>query len=141
MRSSPSAALRALDTGKLVNLLAAQEGPAEVIVRGRTPAARAGLPLIALPTTAGSGSEATHFGVVYADKIKYSVASPFMLPDVSVVDPDLTMSVSPRQTAISGMDAFAQAVESYWCSSFDGGLAGRMPGAPSSSRSRTCPAR
>ena len=114
MRSSPSAAVQALDTGKLVNLLAAQEGPAEVIVRGRTPAARAGLPLIALPTTAGSGSEATHFGVVYADKIKYSVASPFMLPDVSVVDPDLTMSVSPRQTAISGMDAFAQAVESSW---------------------------
>ena len=104
----------ALDTGKLINLLAAHEGPAETLVRSRTLAARAGLPLIAVPTTAGSGSEATHFGVVYADRIKHSVASPFMLPNVSVVDPGLTMTVSPRQTAISGMDALAQAVESYW---------------------------
>jgi alcohol dehydrogenase class IV len=104
----------ALDTGKLINLLAAQETPAEAIVRGRTPAARAGLPLIAVPTTAGSGSEATHFAVVYADRIKHSVASPLMLPEVSVVDPDLTISASPRQVAVSGMDAFAQAMESSW---------------------------
>ena len=104
----------ALDMGKLVNLLAMQESSPGQIVRGDAPVVRRGLPLVAVPTTAGSGSEATHFGVVYADRIKYSLASPFLLPDVAVVDPDLTMSASPRQTAVSGMDAFAQAVESYW---------------------------
>lgn len=73
-----------------------------------------GLPVIAIPTTAGSGSEATHFAVVYIGQVKYSVASPSMLPRVAIVDPELTFSLPPDTTAVTGLDAFAQAVESYW---------------------------
>ncbi len=69
---------------------------------------------IAAPTTAGSGSEATSFAVVYKENKKYSLAHPALLPDTVILDPQLTYSLSPYQTAISGMDVLAQAVESYW---------------------------
>ncbi|NOT50161.1 MAG: phosphonoacetaldehyde reductase [Chitinophagaceae bacterium] len=69
---------------------------------------------IAIPTTAGSGSEATHFAVVYRDKKKYSLVHESLLPQLVVLDPVLTYSVSPYQTAVSGMDAFSQAIESFW---------------------------
>ncbi len=72
------------------------------------------LPLVAVPTTAGAGSEATEFAVVYRNGQKHSVDDPALLPDVAVLNPDLTASLSPYQTACSGFDAFAQAVESYW---------------------------
>jgi len=69
---------------------------------------------IAAPTTAGTGSEATHFAVIYRDKSKYSVAHPTLLPDVAIVDPSLTASMPSRLTAITGFDAFSHAIESYW---------------------------
>lgn len=72
------------------------------------------LPMVAVPTTAGAGSEATAFAVLYRDGKKYSVAHGSMLPDVAVLNPKLTESLSPYQTACSGFDAFAQAIESYW---------------------------
>lgn len=73
------------------------------------------LPLfIAVPTTAGSGSEATQFAVVYKDQKKVSWVNEQLLPDVAVLDPELTYSLSPYQTAVSGMDVLAQAVESWW---------------------------
>jgi len=71
-------------------------------------------PLIAIPTTAGSGSQATHFAVVYKEDVKYSVAHKYILPDIAIVDMDLTKSLSKKQTAISGIDALSQAIESYW---------------------------
>jgi len=71
-------------------------------------------PILALPTTAGSGSEATHFAVMYRDGAKYSLASPQLQPAFVVVDPELTSGMPPRQTAISGMDALCQAMESLW---------------------------
>lgn len=69
---------------------------------------------IAVPTTAGSGSEATHFAVIYRDKKKYSLAHPGLSPQLVILDPVLTYSLSSYQTAVSGMDAFSQAVESFW---------------------------
>jgi alcohol dehydrogenase class IV len=75
---------------------------------------RPGLPTISIPTTAGSGAEATHFAVVYVGTVKHSVAHCHMLPTVALVDPDLTYSLPPLITAVTGLDAFAQAVESYW---------------------------
>ena len=51
-------------------------------------------PLIAIPTTAGSGSQATHFAVVYKENVKYSVAHKYILPDIAIVDVDLTKSLS-----------------------------------------------
>jgi len=72
------------------------------------------LPLVAIPTTSGTGSEATHFSVLYRDKVKYSVAEQRMLPDVVILNPRLTYGMTPYQTACTGMDSFAQAIESYW---------------------------
>jgi alcohol dehydrogenase class IV len=77
--------------------------------------ASSGLPFfIAAPTTAGSGSEATHFGVTYDGKKKQSLAGPNLLPALVILDPQLTWSLPAYQTAVSGMDVLAQGIESYW---------------------------
>jgi len=70
--------------------------------------------LIAVPTTAGSGSEATCIAVVYENKKKQSLENNLLLPDTAILDPRLLVSLPPLQTAISGIDAFAQAIESFW---------------------------
>lgn len=72
------------------------------------------LPLIAIPTTSGTGCEATPFAVCYKNKFKYSVAHPDMLPDIAVVYPPFTYRNSPYLTACTGFDALAQATEAYW---------------------------
>lgn len=69
---------------------------------------------IAAPTTAGSGSEATAFAVVYKGKKKFSLVHLSLLPEIVILDPVLTYSLPAYQTAVTGMDAFAQAIESYW---------------------------
>lgn len=73
-----------------------------------------GIPLVAVPTTAGTGSESTQFAVIYRNKKKYSVDHPFLLPDYCFIDPNLTLSLSSYVTAVSGLDCLAQAMESYW---------------------------
>ena len=103
-----------LDMAKMINLFAAQKGaPEDYIVKGVKPEKK-GLPLIAVPTTSGSGSEATHFAVVYVEGKKYSLASPFILPDYTVLDYGLTKDAPLYVRAAAGMDALAQGVESYW---------------------------
>lgn len=72
------------------------------------------IPHIAIPTTSGSGTEATHFAVIYVDGIKHSVSDARLLPEAAIVDHELTHTLPPSQTAVSGMDALCQAVESYW---------------------------
>jgi alcohol dehydrogenase class IV len=69
---------------------------------------------VAIPTTAGSGSEATHFAVIYKSGKKHSLVHADLLPQMVILDPQLTYSLSPFQAAVSGIDAFSQAVESYW---------------------------
>lgn len=72
-------------------------------------------PLIAIPTTAGSGSEATHFIVYYVGKEKQSEGTPHAsLPNYSICDPQFTLELPSDITASTGMDALAQAIESYW---------------------------
>lgn len=70
--------------------------------------------LILVPTTSGTGSEATHFSTVYVDQKKYSVAGDGLRPDTVILDPELSMSASAYQKATSGIDAVAQAIESLW---------------------------
>jgi alcohol dehydrogenase class IV len=72
------------------------------------------IPLVAVPTTAGSGSEATRFAVLYHNGKKCSIDHDAILPDVTIVDPVFTLSASPYLTACTGFDAFAQAIEAYW---------------------------
>ena len=73
-----------------------------------------GLPLVAVPTTFGSGSEATHFAVVYIDNKKYSLAHHYVKPNYSIIDAELCYSLPHHASASCGMDALSQAVESYW---------------------------
>ena len=70
--------------------------------------------LVLVPTTSGSGSEATHFAVVYVGHEKFSIAGPAMLPDRVVLDPELSRSGTAYQRATSGIDAVCQAIESLW---------------------------
>lgn len=104
----------AIDMAKLIGISAAQNAPVHKTLDGSTPIVQAGPPLIAIPTTAGTGSEATHFAVVYIDGQKYSLAHPHILPDYALVDPNLTTSLPPVLTAHTGLDALCQAVESLW---------------------------
>jgi alcohol dehydrogenase len=69
---------------------------------------------ICVPTTAGSGSEATRFAVIYQNNIKASLDAAALLPQAVILDPVLTSALSFHQTAVSGIDALAQAIESYW---------------------------
>ena len=69
------------------------------------------LPLIALPTTAGSGSESTPFAVLYHHARKYSLDHPSLLPDAAIVDCGLMRSAPQRVRAASGLDALCQGIE------------------------------
>lgn len=104
-----------IDIAKSINILTRQNDKAEEYITGRKNIKQKGNNLIAIPTTAGSGSEATSFAVVYIQGQKYSLYHPiFMLPDYAIIDPELTFTCSPTLSSISGMDALTQAVESYW---------------------------
>lgn len=104
----------AIDLGKLIGFIGNQKDAPLDIVTGDKIGSADGLPMIAIPTTAGTGSEATHFAVAYVGTQKYSVAHPSMLPRYAVVDPCLTHSLPASITAATGLDAFCQAIESVW---------------------------
>lgn len=104
----------AIDLAKLIGLFAAHDDPARDLITGQCPIERSGPPMIAIPTTAGTGSEATQFAVAYVDGVKYSVSHPLLLPEFAIVDPTLTHSMPPKVTAASGLDAFCQGIESVW---------------------------
>lgn len=103
-----------LDMGKLLSLfLSIPLGPESWLDGDREPVENI-VPLVAVPTTAGSGSEATHFAVCYRRGVKHSVSHPKLLPKVAVVDPDVLTSAPAYVRAACGMDALCQAIESYW---------------------------
>lgn len=70
--------------------------------------------LLAVPTTAGTGSEATQFATLYIDGVKYSLDDSAIRPKAVILDPELTTALPAKETAESGLDALTQAVESYW---------------------------
>ncbi|MCL6601228.1 MAG: iron-containing alcohol dehydrogenase, partial [Alicyclobacillus macrosporangiidus] len=82
---------------------------------GRTPIPNAPIPVIAIPTTAGTGSEVTDVTVITntAEDIKMMIKHPAFLPAVAVVDPLLTLSSPPSVTAATGVDALCHAIEAY----------------------------
>ncbi|MDP3256174.1 iron-containing alcohol dehydrogenase [Bosea sp. (in: a-proteobacteria)] len=103
-----------MDLAKLVAVVLAHGGPVsryygEFAVPGPV------LPLVAVPTTAGTGSEVTPVAVVMDSGrgLKIGVASPHIIPRLAICDPSLTMTCPPRLTACSGADALAHAVEAF----------------------------
>lgn len=103
-----------IDTAKIISVLPNKAEEATSFIKGDYSKLNKLAPIVAIPTTSGSGSEATHFAVAYIQSKKYSVAHSDILPDYSIVDPTLTYSMSPYQTAVSGLDALCQAIESFW---------------------------
>jgi len=107
-----------LDTGKVVAAMLTNTGKLEdyleVVGAGR-PLALNAAPHIAIPTTAGTGAEVTRNAVlgVPEHRVKVSMRSPFMLPRLAVVDPELTHSMPPAVTASTGLDALTQLLEVY----------------------------
>tara|TARA_Y100000588_G_scaffold36188_1_gene34800 strand:- start:1108 stop:2241 length:1134 start_codon:yes stop_codon:yes gene_type:complete len=104
----------AMDVAKLANWFASGEEVADAFLTGESSETGCRLPLVAIPTTAGSGAEATHFAVVYVDGVKKSAAHVSMRPTVAVVDSQLTIQLPESITAHSGLDALCQSIESIW---------------------------
>jgi alcohol dehydrogenase class IV len=108
----------AMDGGKAIAALAANQGDLlqylEVIGQARS-LERHPLPCIAIPTTAGTGSEATRNAVLVSpeDGLKVSLRHAWMLPAVALVDPELTRDLSPAITASTGLDALTQLIEPF----------------------------
>jgi alcohol dehydrogenase class IV len=72
------------------------------------------LPIIAIPTTAGTGAEVTHFAVCYIDGAKQSIADSRMRPEHCLLVPELTLNNNKYLTACTGFDALAQSIEAFW---------------------------
>lgn len=105
----------ALDVAKMISIFSGnRHAQSEQLVRQQATIERPGPPVIAIPTTSGTGAEVTHFSALYLQGVKHSVAHPYVLPTVAIVDPQLTHSVPPQVTASTGLDACCQAMESLW---------------------------
>jgi alcohol dehydrogenase class IV len=107
-----------LDTGKVVASLLTNRGKLmdylEVVGKGH-PLKCPSAPFVAIPTTAGTGTEVTANAVLDSPqhRVKVSMRSPHMLPDLALIDPELTYSMPPALTAVTGLDAFTQLLESF----------------------------
>ncbi len=107
-----------LDAAKIVAALVTNGGDpldyAEVVGAGQ-PLTEPCLPFVAVPTTAGTGSEVTANGVVTSTdhRVKVSLRSPSMLARVAIVDPELTIGCPPAVTAHAGLDALVQCIEPF----------------------------
>jgi alcohol dehydrogenase class IV len=108
----------AIDAGKAIAAMLTNPGEVldylEVVGRGN-PLRNQAAPFIAVPTTAGTGSEVTRNAVLSSPRhrVKASLRSALMTPAIAVVDPELTIDLSPRHTAATGMDALTQLIEPF----------------------------
>jgi alcohol dehydrogenase class IV len=109
-----------IDAGKAIAVMLANDGElldyVEVVGRGKT-LSKPSLPFIAIPTTAGTGAEVTRNAVLGSTehRVKASLRSPFMLPTVALLDPELTYDLPPALTASTGLDALTQLIEPFTC--------------------------
>lgn len=113
----------ALDLAKAVAVMGAHEGPLKtyaVIEGGLEKITARTFPTIAIPTTAGTGSEVGRAAIIILeDGRKVGLLSPYLVPKAAIVDPELTMSLPPMLTAATGMDAISHCIETYLAPSFN----------------------
>jgi len=104
----------AMDLAKAIAVLAPNKGKAEDYL-GLNKVPGPGLPKIMVPTTAGTGSEVTFTAVFIRKKLKKKegMNSPYLYPELALLDPELTLSLPPHPTAATGIDALCHAIESY----------------------------
>jgi len=109
----------ALDTAKVAALIATHGGPLRDWINAPLGGARVPpgpiMPVVAVPTTSGTGSEVTAVAVLdlRAEKVKTGIAHPFLRPRIALCDPELTLGLPPEITAASGIDALLHAAEAY----------------------------
>jgi len=109
-----------LDVGKVVAGLLTNPGPLRdylEVVGNAKPLTHPAVPFLAIPTTAGTGSEATRNAVldVPDQRVKVSIRSPLLVPWAAILDPCLTFSLPSPQTVASGLDALTQLIEAFVC--------------------------
>jgi alcohol dehydrogenase class IV len=106
-----------LDAAKGIAVMAVNDGSVEPYCQGAEPWPNTPKPIVAIPTTAGTGSEVSAAAMVNIPSrgMKMALFGPSILPAVAVVDPMLTVGLAPRLTALTGIDALCHAVEAYVC--------------------------
>lgn len=104
-----------MDTAKAAAILVKNPGTVINYLKGKESFKNPGLPVIAVPTTAGTGSELTRFAVFTGIEIKtkYSFGDYKIMAKYAILDPELTLTLPPKMTAGTGMDALTHAIESY----------------------------
>lgn len=104
-----------LDIAKVTSILLTNPGKIDPLF-GIDLVPHPGIPVILIPTTAGTGSEVTPIAILSdtKEKLKKGIVSSFLFPEVAIVDPKLTVGLPPSVTAFTGMDALTHAIEAYY---------------------------
>ena len=105
-----------LDAAKCLSTLLLQDSSVRQILLGGAPMKPQTIPFIAVPTTAGTGSEVTSWSTVwdFEDHKKYSLTGKWMYPKYALLDPEFTATLPPRITAVTGLDALTHAIEAAY---------------------------
>ncbi|MDD3655786.1 MAG: iron-containing alcohol dehydrogenase [Atribacterota bacterium] len=103
-----------IDTAKAISLMVSNPGEIQDYM-GLGKVKQNGPPIVAIPTTSGTGSEVTQFTIITDTKkdVKMLIGSEYLIPKIAINDPALTMSVPPNITAATGIDALTHAIEAY----------------------------
>ncbi|GAB7079266.1 alcohol dehydrogenase-like regulatory protein ErcA [Megalodesulfovibrio paquesii] len=103
-----------MDLAKAVGIISSNQAPV-LSFAGVDNVEKPGPPLICLPTTAGTGAEVSQFAIITdtTNRAKIAIVSKTVIPDVALLDPELTCTMGPELTAYTGLDALTHAVEAY----------------------------
>ena len=103
-----------IDTAKFAAAITFSEEDPVAVYHGEKPFPERRLTVVAVPTTAGTGSEVTQVSVMSHGKEKRTINNPVFMPRAAIVDAEMSLSVPPRTTMNTGLDALAHALEGYW---------------------------